>query len=141
MVINGAGTQGGQRDPSGKTTAKGGQGRPGGATTTTGGRPSIGGWPDKSGNPGSGGRPDKAGSNGGGGGRPDRLAKPCYSEKVCQFVDDKIAEMRESVKGTKFCLRDVCKAAKEGVDEFEKFVRGRRGSDPRKVTTFGTNLP
>ena len=53
---------------------------------------------------------------------------------MCQFVDDKIAELRENVKGTKFCLRDVCKAAKEGVDEFEKFVRGRRGSDPRKVT-------
>ena len=29
--------------------------------------------------------------------------------------------------------RDVCKAAREGVDELEKFVRGRRGSDPRKV--------
>ena len=109
-----------------------------------GGRPDksgssgVGGRPDKSGSSGGnqGKRPDKAGSNESGGGRPDRLAKPCYSERVCQFVDDKIAELRESVRGAKFCLRDVCKAAKEGVDEFEKFVRGRRGSDPRKVAKF-----
>ena len=80
------------------------------------------------------GNPDKSGNNGGEGGRPDRLAKPCYSEKVCRFVEDKIAELRGSVEGSEFCLRDVCKAAKEGVDEFEKFVRGRRGSDPSKVT-------
>ena len=118
-----AGTLGGQRDPNGKAT------RPGIATTSTGGRPSIGGWPDKGGMPSVGGWPDKPDGNGGG----PMLPRPCYSERVCRFVDEQIAGLRESAGGSRFCLREVCRAAREGVDDFEKFVRGRRGADPRKV--------
>ena len=61
------------------------------------------------------------------------LPRPCYSERVCRFVDDQIAGLRESAGGSRFCLREVCRAAREGVEDFEKFVRGRRGADPRKV--------
>ena len=108
---------------------QGGKGRPGSATTSTGGRPSTGGK-DITGMPSVGGWPsDKSDGNGEG----PMLPRPCYSERVCRFVEDQIAGLRESAGGSRFCLREVCRAAREGVDDFEKFVRGRRGADPRKV--------
>ena len=113
---------------------QGGKGRPGSATTSTGSRPNIGG---KGGKPSVGGWPDMSDGNGGG----PTLPRPCYSERVCRFVEDQIAGLRESAGGSRFCLREVCRAARDGVDDFEKFVRGKRGSDPRKVNEKRWKLP